>query len=190
MMKLLRITIAALLAVAILAGAFWALTATISWLSKIDSALAGTIITAIAGILGLLYTQWHAKTREIAEGHRANKIAVYNTFFDIVEEFVATTSDEDAADFDVDSISPKFKKQFAELTRGMIIWASPSVIRAWLKFRQLPTTEGANVLLAVDDMFTAIRKDLGNSNFGLKRGDVIKNFLSDPGELDRSLRTK
>jgi hypothetical protein len=30
----------------------------------------------------------------------------------------------------------------------------------------------------------AIRKDLGNSNFGLERGDAIKILLSSPEELD------
>jgi hypothetical protein len=32
-------------------------------------------------------------------------------------------------------------------------------------------------------MYKAIRKDLGNSNFGLKGGDLIRIGLKDPDEL-------
>jgi len=35
----------------------------------------------------------------------------------------------------------------------------------------------------MDELLKAMRKDLGNSNFGLERGDTVRVFLSDPDEL-------
>lgn len=54
-----------------------------------------------------------------------------------------------------------------------MLWASPNVITAWLKFRTVSTSRG-DVLLAMDQMYGAIRKDLGNSNRTLKTGDLIR----------------
>ena len=36
----------------------------------------------------------------------------------------------------------------------------------------------------MDNVLKAIRKDLGNSNFGLQVGDSVKVFLRDPSEVD------
>ena len=185
LMKFLRYTITFLLVVTVVAVVGWALLSTFTLLRSLDSSLAGTVITAIAGIIGLLYTQWQAKSREIAEGHRSNKIDVYNTFFEIVDSFMASAKANGNEQIQSDDISPELKKQFATLNRGLIIWASPAVIRSWLKFREASAQSPSSIMLAVDDMMQAIRKDLGNSHFGLKRGDVVKNYLSDPSELDR-----
>lgn len=185
LMKFLRNSFVFILAVAVLGAMGWAMLSTFTWLRSLDSNLAGTIITAIAGIIGLLYTQWHAKSREIAEGHRSNKIDLYNTFFDIIEEFQESAKTGGTGEIESKEISSELKEKFKKLNRGLIVWASPAVIRAWLKFREVSDNGKGNTMLAVDDMLQAIRKDLGNSNFGLKRGDVIKNYLSDPSELDR-----
>ncbi len=151
-----------------------------TWLSELDATVSASIITAILGLSGLWYAQWHSKTRDIAESHRSSKIEVYSLFFDIVEKFQeGEVEDEDLIE---DQLPDWLKKDYQKLNRGLLLWASPKVIRSWLKFRTI-TTSGGDVLMAMDEMYKAIRNDLGNSNRGLKAGDLIRVGLKDPNEL-------
>jgi len=151
-----------------------------SWLEVQDSTVIAAFTTAIFGLSGLWYAQWHSKSRDIAENHRASKIEVYGVFFNLVEKFQAEeVTDEELEE---ENLPEWLKSDFTQLNRGLILWASPSVITAWLNFRTV-STSGGNILLAMDEMYKAIRKDLGNSNFGLKAGDLIRIGLKDPDEL-------
>lgn len=165
---------------AVLAALAWGLFAlAASWLRSLNPSLAGAITTAAVGLIGIWYVQWHSKGRDIAESHRPSKIEVYNTFFGIVERIQAS---EVSALGESDSELPDWMKaEFVKLNRGLILWGSPSVIRAWLKFRTAAES-GENILVAVDRMYQAIRADLGNSNVGLQTGDLIKISLSNPNE--------
>lgn len=170
----------AFLMLAALAVICWSLfSITASWLRSLNPSLAGAITTAAVGLIGLWYVQWQSKSRDIAESHRPSKIEVYNTFFGIVEKI---QSNKVTALGDSGSELPDWMKaEFVKFNRGLILWASPSVITAWLKFRTAAES-GESILVAVDRMYQAIRSDLGNSNFGLQTGDLIKIGLSNPNE--------
>jgi hypothetical protein len=174
-----RSLIIAVLTLAILAVAgYFLASAALMWIRGLDSDVAAAVITAILGLFGLWYAQWHSRSREISESHRQSKIEVYNIFFDIVDKFqddsvdTSFTSKEDAPEW--------LKNDFKRLNRGLILWGSPDVIRAWLNFRAVAGSGHGNILVSVDTMYQAIRKDLGNSNFGLQSGDLIKSTVSDP----------
>ena len=154
--------------------------ATLSWFLSLDKSIAAALIPALLGLLGLAYVQWHSKTRDIAESHRTSKIEVYNTFFDIVEKYQDGSIDETEL---VDGNLPDWlRRDYSKLNRGLILWASPGVISAWLKFRMVSAT-GGDILLTMDHLYQAIRKDLGNSNSGLRSGDLIRIGLKDPNEM-------
>jgi hypothetical protein len=172
------IIIATLLLLAVLG---WVVvSAALSWFRSLDASVAAALTTAILGLLGLWYSQWHSKSRDIAESHRASKIEVYSTFFDLVEKFQAEEINQ--KELSEENLPDWLRSDFAKLNRGLILWASPKVISAWLSFRAV-STSGGNVLQAMDKMYKAIREDLGNSNVGLKSGDLIRIGLKDPNEL-------
>jgi hypothetical protein len=178
-MKLKPLLISLALIAAIIVVGFGALRFTESWLRSLDPTLAGAFITAALGLLGLGYAKWHSKSRDIAESHRPSKIEVYNTFFDIVERM---QEHKGSPHDDGDNPEPDWLKgEFQKFNRGLLLWGSPAVIHAWLKFRT-STENGEHILVAVDRMYQAIRKDLGNSNVGLQSGDLIKIGLKDPNE--------
>lgn len=157
------------------------------WIKSLEKEVAAAAITAIIGFAGLLYVQWNSKAKEISDSHRPAKIEVYETFFNIVERFMtAADSEEENLDPESEEFPQDLKDQFTKLSRGMIVWASPQVIKAWSEFREKASESKtpADTLLAVDKVLQAIRADLGNSNFGLSRGDVVKLYLSNPGEVD------
>jgi len=164
-------------AVGYLSYQFWLL------LKSIDNTIIAAFITAIAGISGLIFTQWQSKKREIAEGHRPNKVKVYELFLDIVDKFLNTEKNGSSVYDENGKLSDELENQFRKLTRGFIVWSSPKVLKAWLNFRTNAGLEHKNTMLLVDDVLQAIRSDLGNSNFSLVRGDVVKLYLRDPNEI-------
>ena len=158
-----------------------------SWFLALDKEIVAAVVASFMGLSGILYAQWHSKAKEISDSHRPAKIEVYETFFDIVERFMAAEKDkEENLDPEDENFPQELKDQFTKLSRGMIIWASPRVIKAWSNFREKAddAKTSTDILFAVDDVLQAIRADLGNSNFGLTRGAVIKLYLSDPSEID------
>lgn len=173
--------IISIITLAVLGLLSWLLiSAAVSWIKTLDSSVTAALTTAALGLLGLWYAQWHSKSRDIAESHRGSKIEVYSIFLDIVEKFQEGKFAED--ELGENKLPEWLRKDFIRLNRGLLLWASPNVITAWLKFRTA-STSGGNVLLAMDQMYGAIRKDLGNSNFTLKTGDLIRIGLKDPNEF-------
>jgi hypothetical protein len=153
------------------------------WLLALNPQLSGPVVAGIIGFASLIYVQWHSKTREIQQSHRPQKIEVYNEFFEILARFLKNPGDRD--DIEEGELPPEMRDQFWNLNRGLIVWGSPRVIRAWLRFRRLSGEQsGPETLLLMDEVLQAMRADLGNRNFGLARGDAVKVFLSDPQELD------
>ena len=177
-MKKRQIVIRLFLILALATILYLALSLFSKWIGSLNPNVSAAIITATIGLIGLWYAQWHTRTREISESHRQSKIDVYNTFFDIVEKF---QEEHGNASFKTkDDIPEPLRKDLQRLNRGLIIWGSPAVIKAWLHFRVLAGQGNPKILTAVDSMYQAIRKDLGNSNFGLQSGDLVKSMLSDP----------
>jgi len=136
----------------------WSLSALFRWIGSTNPTVEGAAITAFLGLLGLWYTQWQSKSRDIRENHRSKKVEVYGTFFDLVEQFQKQTDTSSSTSV---ILTPELKDQFLRLNRGLLLWASPSVIRAYLAFRiQSQLEDKSKILFAVDTMYREIRKDL------------------------------
>jgi hypothetical protein len=154
------------------------------WVSTLDKSILGPLLAALVGLTGILVTQWSSKSREIAESHRASKVKVYELFFDIIEMFLYEADRDEKVMVDGE-LSPAAKRLFAQFSRELLIWGSPGVIEAWLSYRRITSRspETSEIMVSVDKMLKEIRKDLGNRNFGLKQGDLVRIYLKDPSEL-------
>ena len=142
------------------------------------------IIAAAVAVISLLFQQWNLKKRDIAEAHRDKKVEVYLDFINILSGFL--TKELDLPENEGDELSPEVQERFRKLSDGMIIWASPAVIKAWLKFKFNVLEEKSNKILLVDNVLQAMRKDLGNSNFALEAGDLVKLYLKAEPDTDFS----
>lgn len=158
-------------------------------LLSLDKQFAATIIatsgTVLAAVGVAVYSQRRTKVREIAEAHRPIKIEVYKEWMETIGTVLKRTKDE-TADNSTEAFGKEFLDFFVGFTSNLIVWGSPGVLKAYENFRRGSVSE-YEVLLIVDDMLREIRKDLGNSNRGIKRGDLIKLYLKDPAELDRKM---
>lgn len=147
---------------------------------SVSAAIVGAMATVLVGVGGALYTQSQIKQREIEEAHRASKVEIYKEFLDIVARKMA----EDNVNI---SLAPPSQQELVDFLVGfktnVILWGSPKVINAHLNF-QKASSEGGHLLKAVDQLYKAIREDIGLSNRGLDRYQLVKIYLSNPGEMD------
>jgi hypothetical protein len=189
--RIIRTIIALLAILAILVAvpyfAWLTVAGVLDWLStqqeQVVAAGVAAIGTVLAAVAAVVYSQQRSKSREITEAHRPKKIELYNSFIrtmidTLIKHKGATTSGRDLAE------DEDFKKFFFDFTSQVILWGSPRVIRKYSDFRTHGEKQAGHIVLIVDDLMRAMRKDLGNSNWTLQRGDLIKLLLTDPEKLD------
>ncbi|REH40322.1 hypothetical protein DFR26_0522 [Paraperlucidibaca baekdonensis] len=178
------------LALALLFGAAYVLWLVVTQLLKFlnnanpsfSAAVVGAMATALVGLGGVLYTQAQIKRRDIEDAHRSRKVEIYKGFLDVVARVMA----KDNKNVSLEPISDQDLVNFlVEFKSNIILWASPKVINAQLNFEKVSSSDG-NSLIAVDQLYKAIREDIGLSNRGLDKHQLIKMYLNDPDEMDRA----
>ena len=179
------IALATLAVVGLIAyGAFlavrWVFLGVIGLDEKLSAAIIAACTTVFVSVATVVYTQQKTKSREIDNSHRPQKMEIYKRFMDKAVVGLLKASKEKKFE------TPEFQKELEELffsfTGDVIVWGSPAVIRAYTAFRN--TGANPDIVLRIDDLMQAMRKDLGNSNWTLNRGDLIKLFITDPENLD------
>lgn len=147
---------------------------------SVSAAIVGAMATVLVGVGGALYTQSQIKKREIEEAHRARKVEIYKDFLDIAARMMAEGNESV-------SLKPPTQQELVDFMLGfktnVVLWGSPKVINAQLNF-QKTSSEGGHVLKAVDHLYKAIREDIGLSNRGLDKHQLVKMYLSNPDEMD------
>lgn len=154
--------------------------------AKIASAIIAGMFTIFAGLAAVIITQRQIKLREIQEAHREKKIEIYSNFITAATTMVAAQN----ASLDIKPLSEKelisvmfnFKKE-------ILLWGSPEVIKAQLKFQTLSHDGSSLILFAVNDIYKAMRNDIGLSNSGLSNNELIKLFMIDSDEMDKALES-
>ena len=172
---------------------------------EVVTAIIAGSATIVAGIAVVGITQYNTKLREIRESQRLQKTEAYSEFSDMVFHTLKMAKIPGRSDLSDSKKAATLVKMQAELqdkyisfSKKLLLWGSPEVMNAWLAFRSSEQSQigssdvdaGLRNLLYVDDVFRAIRDDLGLSNEGLAKGDLVKQFLTDPGELDRVIGTR
>jgi len=154
--------------------------------AKISSAIIAGMFTIFAGLTAVIITQRQTKLREIAEAHREKKIEIYNKFITAAITMIGAQNEhsdiESLTDKELFSIMFNFKKD-------ILLWGSPEVIKAQLKLERLSHENSNLILFAVNDIYKAMRKDIGLSNSGLGNNELIKLFMIDSEEMDNALKS-
>lgn len=147
---------------------------------EISVAIIAASATFLVSVATVVYNQRKTTMREIDNSHRPQKIEIYKKFMD--KAVLKVLRDSSAGKTHTEEFRKEMEDLFFSFTGDIIVWGSPEVIRAYSAFRS--SGGSADVLLRVDDLLQAMRKDLGNRNVSLKRGDLIKLFITDPEKLD------
>jgi len=156
-------------------------------------AASGTIAT---GVIGALITQAQSKDREILvqgkiqerqiqEAHRDKKVQVYTRFLGLASAFLQGENPNNKKK------TPRQQKvldEFEKIQNGMLLWGSPEVIKAFLRFRHASEVEGSeNVLKVIDALYLAFRADIGLSNSGLESHELIQMYLRSVKDIEQLL---
>lgn len=174
--------------------ALWALYAKPE--KEVASAVLAGALAVSAAIIGAGLTHYSAKAREVEEAHRLHKIEVYTEFTDLIVDGFSMVREMDGLTDEEKLVRQaemmeEIQGGFLSFSKKLLLWGSPEVLHEYQEFRafgQAPENAGdPHVLLHGDDVFRAMRKDLGLANEGLKRGDLMKLFISNPQEIDRLL---
>jgi hypothetical protein len=148
---------------------------------RISAGIIGAMITAFVGLAAMIITQRQIKMREIDESHRTKKVEIY-------QKFIGTVTSMIAGQNGTLTIKSPTEQELADslfsYKTEILLWGSPKVIKAQLEFERTATL-GGNSLKSVDNLYKAIREDIGLSNAGLNNLEFIKLFLIDPDEVDR-----
>jgi hypothetical protein len=180
LIALATLAVVGLMAYGLFVAVRWVFLGVIGLDEKLSAAIIAACTTVFVSVATVVYTQQKTKSREIDNSHRPQKMEIYKRFMDKAVVGLLKASKEKKFE------TPEFQKELEELfftfTADVIVWGSPAVIRAYTAFRN--TGANPDIVLRIDDLMQAMRKDLGNSNWTLNRGDLIKLFITDPEKLD------
>lgn len=147
---------------------------------KASAGVIGTAITAFAGVSVAIITQHKIKLREIEEAHRGKKIEIYQKFLDTVMSLLGGVNENI-------SVQAPTEQELADylftFKKDILLWGSPKVIKTQLEFEKV-SESGGDVLEAMNNIYKAIREDIGLSNDGLDNLELIKIFLNEQGRVD------
>ncbi|MEW5982818.1 MAG: hypothetical protein AB1806_10670 [Acidobacteriota bacterium] len=189
--KWLKAVVPGLLLLGGLVGAAWWLLAKLGdFIRSLQSDLALAIVTAglagVVSVVSLALSKAYETRATIRQELRAKKLPVYEgivkTLFAVL--FAEKTGKE--------ALKPnELVGWFAETTEKLSIWGSDELVVAFDRFKNAFSPEDATSgLLGLEDLILAIRKDLGHSGRKLKRGSILRLFITDIDEQLKRLRQR
>lgn len=151
------------------------------WLGSVQSQVAIAIIAgslaATASILSLIITK-HLEARAIIrQEHRSKKIPVYEELIGLFFRILYSNKLGQPPPTEHELI-----RDFVSLTQKLVVWASDDVIKAYGEFRMPRVGKPSSpqdLIRIQEDLFLAIRKDLGHDTKKLPRGTLLRLFLND-----------
>ena len=145
------------------------------------------MFTILAGISAVMITQMLIKNREIQEAHRTKKIEIYTSFITTATSMLSIENNDL-------SIKAPTEKELINILfqfkRDILLYGSPKVVKSQLKFMEIAQKNPNQVVKAVDNIYKAMREDIGLSNSGLNNYELIKMFVTDPDEIDKVMLSK
>lgn len=158
-----------------------ALVAAVGWLSYTTlteaPAVVAAVMTGVLAILGLGVQRYLEQQREDARIRRERMAPIYEQLVRQLQ-LIASGSVEQT---DVETF-------FGELAQSLQLWGAPPVINAFNAWRSAAVEHVADgemaigMLFAYEDLLLVTRADLGISNEGLERGDLLRIFVNDLDE--------
>ena len=143
----------------------------LAFLKDVDPQVAAQIIAASGTVIVTVATIVGGQLRE-------KKTKLYNGFLNMVKDLFQAG----------DSATPEeYVERIRSFNSELILYGSPDVIKAYHKWNTAAQTLGGadpTVLLVVDELYRAFRKDLGLSNRSLGKGELVQLYLK-PGEMDK-----
>jgi hypothetical protein len=183
-----QIALALAVAIGLAALLFLGGRAAVRAFGQLETQVATAIITAFAAvviaILSAFLTRLFDRRARAEAEQQAKRIPVYEEFVKgLLQGLGATTHRAKRKPAD----EYEMVKLFGDFTEKAIVWGSDDVLLAWLRFRaaSIELSEDQKkrnpleAMLHLEELFLALRADLGLSNKKLKDGDLLRLFIND-----------
>ena len=150
----------------------------VSILEATQAALGAAVLTVLGSVAPLIYSTYKNRQREIEQALYEKKEPVYeslmNFMFDVLKK---SKTDESFDEQEMIDFLMKFSKE-------LMLWGSDDVVRAYVRWRRVTSSNPTPtvMLLALEDLFRAIRLDFGHTNKGIEKGDLLSFIITDIDE--------
>jgi hypothetical protein len=150
---------------------------------SVSATLITGFVTITASVSAVVIGRYFEKRKEVEEAFRERRLKTYDGFLSTFINLTKENPDPDLVPF------------FRNMNKEMILWAGPKLLKAYISFLyQGSDPLAGKSFYAMEDFYMAMRDDLGHSNKGLVRGDILSlvmkrdevtqllaNMKTDPG---------
>jgi hypothetical protein len=166
---------------ACIAGAYVALRLVIQIFIGLDAQMVSVLYAAVAVVLSstvlvLLTLRAGAKHRRVEQAH-VEKAKVY-------QNMIAAWSDTLSANTPGAQRALHREYSLYAAEQQLLLWGSPNVVRDYIAYQQHGDPRDPIAHSCIEKMLLDMRQDLGQSNFGLQRANVIHLLLGRSGHDD------
>lgn len=147
--------------------------------STVGAAIIASAATVVSSVSIASYNARKAKERVAFEAHREKKAEIYNEFMDVVVEIMKNTKEGKEGD---DVLPEHIQDFFYRFTSRVTVYGGPGVVKAYGKWRSAysenkESTNSISGLLLIDTLFREMREDLGESNTGIGKHELLGLFI-------------
>lgn len=152
--------------------------------STVAAGMVAAVSTVLVSVISVLYSKHLEQNLNIRKEHREKKIPVYEELITFI--FKVFYAQKEGATPIPDN---ELIETYSQITQKIIIWASDDVVKAFHKFRTASLEQHENFVplaLSVEELFLAIRRDLGHKNKHIFTGQILGTFMNDANRLFQS----
>ncbi len=146
--------------------------------SKADAVVIVASITGGVSILGVVIAKIIEYKQNTKRFLYQKRETAYADFIELIYKIhTKAKKNEEYGDLEMQDDVATFSKK-------LTLWGSDAVISKWLEFRRnsVKNITPAENLFLIEDIIMAIRRDMGQSNNLLKKGDILSFFVNDVDE--------
>lgn len=149
--------------------------------TEVAVAIIASSATIIISVISIILSKYYERKWELIREHRLKKIPVYEELINFVFKIFLASKTE----------HPLSEKEMIEFinsfTQKLIIWGSDSVLKSYYLWREellglnvsKETNHHVTAMFLMENLFYAIRLDLGHKNKDLGKGNILALFIND-----------
>ena len=147
--------------------------------------IAGTT-TIISSVYIASYNSRKAKEKVSFEAHREKKAEIYNDFLEIIIQIMKNTKKGKEGD---DVLPDNIEEFFYKFTAKITVYGGAGVLKAYSNWRS-SSFKKENHINSIDILLREMRLDLGESNKGIQKNDLVGLYIiGGSEELEKAIQS-
>ncbi len=146
-----------------------------SFASNTEAVIVVALITGTLSLLSIVISNIIEYKQNTKRYLYEKKEEAYSEFIEMVYKLQQIQKDGKISEKEI-------TKDLISFSQKLTLWGSDEVVRKWIEIRTSSLNSDSNSinnLFVLEDIIFLIRKDLGQKNKGLKRGDILSFFIND-----------